>query len=110
MFPGISDRMQKELTSLSPASMKVRDYYGSSALLGRSSHFTTNRSKSSHPQSENTPCGSEGRFWRPLVRSKTCGVPSKSTTNPALASFIAVRSLSFFLQDLSDDSWLAECF
>jgi actin-related protein len=23
MFPGISDRMQKELTSLSPASMKV---------------------------------------------------------------------------------------
>jgi actin, other eukaryote len=24
MFPGISDRMQKELTSLSPASMKVR--------------------------------------------------------------------------------------
>lgn len=25
MFPGISDRMQKELTSLSPASMKVRN-------------------------------------------------------------------------------------
>ncbi len=24
MFPGIADRMQKELTSLSPASMKVK--------------------------------------------------------------------------------------
>jgi len=24
MFPGIADRMQKELTSLSPSSMKVR--------------------------------------------------------------------------------------
>jgi actin, other eukaryote len=27
MFPGISDRMQKELTSLSPASIKVQYLY-----------------------------------------------------------------------------------
>jgi len=33
MFPGISDRMQKELTSLSPASMKVRQYSAHPSLL-----------------------------------------------------------------------------
>ena len=26
MFPGIADRMQKELTALAPSSMKVRNY------------------------------------------------------------------------------------
>lgn len=28
MFPGIADRMQKELTALAPSSMKVRIIYG----------------------------------------------------------------------------------
>ncbi|KAG5221747.1 actin [Salix suchowensis] len=69
MFPGIADRMQKELTALSPSSMKV---------------------KIVAPLSESTPSGLVVLSWPPSAPSRISGVLSKNTTSQALPLFIAV--------------------
>merc|ERR1712113_152803 len=62
MFPGIADRMQKEISALAPPTMKIR---------------------LSHHQRGNTPSGSEDPSWLRSPPSNRCGSPSKNTTNAA---------------------------
>ena len=66
MFPGIADRMQKEITALAPPTMKIR------ALL---------------LLSVNTLYGSEDRSWPRCPPSNRCGSPSRNTMNPVLPLF-----------------------
>ena len=92
MFPGIADRMQRELTTLAPSSMKV-------CLQSLSEHtrvligfMCVNRSRSSHPLSASTPSGSVVPFSLRSRRSRTSGARSRSTTSPAPASSTASAS------------------
>merc|ERR1712080_157291 len=62
MYPGIADRMQKEITALAPPPSRSR-----SLLLLRGS----------------TPSGSEDPSWLPSPPSSRCGSPSRSTTSAA---------------------------
>lgn len=90
MFPGIADRMQKELTALAPSSMKVSAYGLDYTDLNLS--FTLcNRSRSSLLLSGSTPSGSVVPFSRRCLRSRTSGARSRSTTSPAPVSSTAVR-------------------
>merc|ERR1712179_343686 len=61
MYPGIADRMQKEITALAPSSRSR------SSLLPRGS----------------TPYGSVGPSWHLCQPSNRCGSQSKNTTSPA---------------------------
>merc|ERR1712107_712106 len=62
MYPGIADRMQKEITALAPP---------------------PSRSRSLLPQRGSTPSGSEAPSWPPSPPSSRCGSPSRSTTSAA---------------------------
>merc|ERR1711910_152831 len=62
MYPGIADRMQKEITALAPSTI---------------------RSRSSLPPRGSTPSGSEAPTWPPSPPSSRCGSPSRSTTSAA---------------------------
>merc|ERR1712025_329460 len=62
MYPGIDDRMQKELTALAPPTMKIR---------------------SLHHQKESTLYGMEDPSLLPSQPSNKCGSANKSMTNPA---------------------------
>merc|ERR1719373_751349 len=62
MYPGIADRMQKEITALAPS---------------------TTRSRSLLHQRESTPSGSEDPSLLPSPPSSRCGSPSRSTTSAA---------------------------
>merc|ERR1711953_148987 len=62
MYPGIADRMQKEITALAPPPSRLR-----SLLLLRG----------------NTPSGSVAPSWLPSPPSNRCGSPSKSTMSAA---------------------------
>merc|ERR1719168_370773 len=62
MYPGIADRMQKEITALAPS---------------------TSRSRSLLLQRESTPTGSEDPSLLPSPPSSRCGSPSRSTTSAA---------------------------
>merc|ERR1712203_203837 len=62
MYPGIADRMQKEITALAPP---------------------PSRSRSSLPPRGSTPSGSEDPSWPPSPPSSRCGSPSRSTTSAA---------------------------
>merc|ERR1719193_921086 len=68
MYPGIADRMQKEITSMAPSTMRSR-----SSLLPRGS----------------TPFGSEAQSWLLSPLSRKCGSPSKNSTRLALELSIA---------------------
>ena len=111
MYPGIADRMQKELTSLSPASMKV-GFRRLPVRLDRQSllYLYQRRLKSLLLLRGNILCGSVvlslvrwlGRlctFTYGLshltlqllsVLSRISGCPNKSMTSPARVLFIAV--------------------
>merc|ERR1712154_127697 len=65
MYPGIADRMQKEITALAPSPLRSR-----SLLLLRGS----------------TPSGSEAPSLLPSPPSSRCGSPSRSTTSAARPS------------------------
>merc|ERR1711976_1078441 len=71
MYPGIADRMQKEITALAPSTMKIR-----SSLL----------------PSASTLYGSAAPSWPPCPPSSRCGSPSRSTTSPAHPSSTASAS------------------
>merc|ERR1719414_2353829 len=62
MYPGIADRMQKEITALAPSPSRSR------LLL---------------PQKGNTLSGSEDPSWLLSPPSNRCGSPSKNTTSAA---------------------------
>merc|ERR1712211_14537 len=62
MYPGIADRMQKEITALAPS---------------------PSRSRSSLPPRGSTPYGSVAPSWPPCPPSSRCGSPSRSTTSAA---------------------------
>merc|ERR1712098_43354 len=62
MYPGIADRMQKEITALAPP---------------------PSRSRSLLHQRGSTPSGSEDPSWLHFPLSSRCGSPSKSTMNVA---------------------------
>merc|ERR1712002_691783 len=62
MYPGIADRMQKEITALAPSTMKIK-------ILPH--------------QSVNTLSGSEAPSWPPCPPSSRCGSASRNTMSPA---------------------------
>merc|ERR1719330_2015757 len=62
MYPGIADRMQKEITALAPSTIRSRSFL---------------------PQRGNTPSGSEVPSCLPSPPSNRCGSPSKSTMSAA---------------------------
>uniref|UniRef100_A0A8P0SK61 Actin beta n=1 Tax=Canis lupus familiaris TaxID=9615 RepID=A0A8P0SK61_CANLF len=70
MYPGIADRMQKEITALAPSTMKI----------------------SSHPLSASTLCGLGAPSWPHCPPSSKCGSASRSTTSPAPPSSTANAS------------------
>merc|ERR1711890_201563 len=63
MYPGIADRMQKEITALAPSTIKTR-----SSLLQRGS----------------IPSGSEDPSWLPSPPSSRCGSLSRNMTSVGL--------------------------
>ena len=93
MFPGIADRMQRELTSLAPSSMKVRHPLILSITRTRADLASNvNRSRSSRPPSASTRSGSAVPFSRRSRLSRTSGARSRSTTSLALALSTASAS------------------
>ena len=71
MYPGISDRMQKEITALAPSSMKVK-------IVAPPEYVDLLTPGAS------TRSGSVVRSLRRSRRSSRCGSPSRSTTRLAL--------------------------
>merc|ERR1712096_510926 len=72
MYPGIADRMQKEITALAPSTMKIK-------IIA--------------PPRGSTPSGSEAPSWLPSPPSRRCGSPSRSSTrlDPASSTANAFR-------------------
>jgi len=60
MFPGIADRMQKELTALAPSTMKIK-------IIA--------------PPERKYSVGSEDQSWLLYLHSNRCGSPSKNMMN-----------------------------
>merc|ERR1711930_21028 len=71
MYPGIADRMQKEITALAPSTIKIK-------IIA--------------PPRGSTPSGSEAPSWLPSPPSSRCGSPSRSTTSAAPPSSTASAS------------------
>merc|ERR1739845_249337 len=61
-YPGIADRMQKEITALAPSTIKIK-------IIA--------------PPERKYSVGSEDPSWLPSPPSNRCGSPSKNTTNAA---------------------------
>merc|ERR1712113_613136 len=76
VYPGIADRMQKEITALAPSTIKIK-------IIA--------------PPRGSTPSGSEDPSWLPSPPSSRRGSPSRSTTNAAPPSSTASASKLFFL-------------
>merc|ERR1719283_581456 len=82
MYPGIADRMQKEITALAPSTMKIKI-----TLLLRG----------------NTLSGSVAPSWLLFPPSKKCGSPSKSLMRlaPALSTANASKKFSSYVVEIS---------
>merc|ERR1712080_245741 len=87
MYPGIADRMQKEITALAPSTIKIKII-----LLQRGS----------------TPSGSEDPSWLPSPPSSRCGSPSRSTMNVvppsstgSASKLLQLSVITFILQQIS---------
>ena len=91
MFPGIADRMHKELTALAPSGMKVN--YHRSIHSMNVDYRMVDRSRSSLHLSENILSGLVDLFWLPSPLSRIFGSLRRSTMSPALGLFTVV---SFF--------------
>uniref|UniRef100_A0A8C7ESJ5 Actin gamma 1 n=1 Tax=Neovison vison TaxID=452646 RepID=A0A8C7ESJ5_NEOVI len=103
MYPGIADRMQKEITALAPSTMKIKvgtwlawaplglGVGGAPvgvALLGYGAldppgNLSPSSPRSSPPLSASTPCGSGAPSWPRCPPSSRCGSASRSTTSRA---------------------------
>uniref|UniRef100_A0A8C5BH38 Beta-actin n=1 Tax=Gadus morhua TaxID=8049 RepID=A0A8C5BH38_GADMO len=105
MYPGIADRMQKEITSLAPSTMKIKVRLAALRLLlmlwvssrsvpldARVPNVLPSPRRSSPHQSVNTLSGSEAPSWPPCPPSSRCGSASRSMTSPALPSSTANAS------------------
>ena len=100
MYPGIADRMQKEITALAPSTMKIKvggalpQAPSCEGLPGRDR--APDRSllsyRSSPHLSASIPCGSVAPSWLRCPPSSRCGSPSRSTTRPAPPSSTANAS------------------
>ncbi len=77
MFPGIADRVQKELTALAPSTMKIK-------IIA--------------PPNVNTLSGLEVLSWLLSPPSNKCGSPRKNTTN--LVPLLSTESASKHLPSL----------
>lgn len=108
MFPGITDRMQKELTALAPSSVKVR--LSLRCCIIKSCRFRLeglmdlcffDRLRLLPLQNANIPSGLVVPFWLLSVPSRILGALKKSMTKVALGSFIAV-SVCYEIGFLSD--------
>ncbi|MEQ2196499.1 Actin, alpha skeletal muscle A, partial [Xenoophorus captivus] len=92
MYPGIADRMQKEITALAPSTMKIKliDSLLTTCLLLLPRSLLLPRGS--------TPSGSVAPSWLPCPPSSRCGSPSRSTTRPApaLSTGSASKSSIFF--------------
>lgn len=91
MFPGIADRMQKELTALAPATMKIKVYFFlflfEKILKNKFLSFLYFRS--SLLRNVNTLCGLADLSW-PLCRPfNKCGSRKRNTTSLARPSCTA---------------------
>uniref|UniRef100_A0A8C3NGU8 Actin gamma 1 n=1 Tax=Geospiza parvula TaxID=87175 RepID=A0A8C3NGU8_GEOPR len=91
MYPGIADRMQKEITALAPSTMKIK--VGRAPWAGQGGHRGAGTAltclsvclscRSSPRPSASTPCGSAAPSWPRSPPSSRCGSASRSTTSPA---------------------------
>lgn len=95
MFPGIADRMQKELNALSPSGVKVCFAISSDSMSDGLIVilFIFFRSRFWPLQSANILSGLVALFWLLLVLSRMLGALNRSMTRAALGSFIAVRMI-----------------
>uniref|UniRef100_A0A8D0SPP1 Actin alpha 1, skeletal muscle n=1 Tax=Sus scrofa TaxID=9823 RepID=A0A8D0SPP1_PIG len=99
MYPGIADRMQKEITALAPSTMKIKvgggprpcPLVGSRLRLRPPDRLSLSYRSSPRP-SASTPCGSAAPSWPRCPPSSRCGSPSRSTTRPAHLSSTANAS------------------
>ena len=114
MYPGIADRMQKEITALAPSTMKIKvsahpepdgaDGRGGcqggppcSGPVGTGEmtpgpSLPPSLSRSSRPLSASTLCGLAAPSWPRCPPSSRCGSASRSTTSPAPPSSTANAS------------------
>lgn len=110
MYPGIADRMQKEITALAPSTMKIKvsaQLEADGVLRGvvavsrshghrgdgaRALTASSSLPRSSRPLSASTPCGLAAPSWPRCPPSSRCGSPSRSTTRPAPPSSTANAS------------------
>uniref|UniRef100_A0A669QA36 Actin gamma 1 n=1 Tax=Phasianus colchicus TaxID=9054 RepID=A0A669QA36_PHACC len=90
MYPGIADRMQKEITALAPSTMKIKVRSAASFPAARVGWVETQGSpdhcshcRSSPLRSVNTLCGSAAPSWPPCPPSSRCGSASRNMTSPA---------------------------
>merc|ERR1719327_565614 len=111
MYPGIADRMQKEITALAPSTIKIKiiappctpvlltECRRRSLLLPH----PPSRSRSLLHQRESTPSGSEDPSLLPSPPSSRCGSPSRSMMSAAqpLSTASASKLLKLVLQILS---------
>jgi hypothetical protein len=99
MFPGITDRMQKELTALAPSSVKVCISLRCCFLKAAASDLRSDETCIFHRlrllplRNANIPSGLVAPFWLLSVLSRILGALKKSMTRVAPGSFIAVSVL-----------------
>ena len=114
MYPGIADRMQKEITALAPSTMKIKvsaqpeldgvqmgmvvvkaatlpGFHVHGEMTPRPS-LPLSLCRSSRPLSASTPCGLVAPSWPRCPPSSRCGSASRSMTSPAPPSSTANAS------------------
>uniref|UniRef100_A0A3B3HIM4 Actin, beta 2 n=3 Tax=Eumetazoa TaxID=6072 RepID=A0A3B3HIM4_ORYLA len=103
MYPGIADRMQKEITALAPSTMKIKVSFLKSLpsglfLWGKGAHSQLSSSpyRSLPHQSVNTLSGLEAPSWPLCPPSSRCGSASRSTMSLAPPSSTANASKQTF--------------
>lgn len=94
MFSGIADRMQKEITSLAPSSMKVKI-----VAPPERSKWITGIKEMLLTGSQSTLSGSVVRFSLRSPPSSRCGSQSPSTTSRVLRSCTASASKRHHLSE-----------
>merc|ERR1712203_888796 len=75
MYPGIADRMQKEITALAPSTIKIK-------IIA--------------PPERKYSVWIGGSIWPPCLPSNRCGSPNKNTMNPAPELFTGNASKKLF--------------
>ena len=100
MFPGIAERMQKELTALAPSGMKVNYHRFIHSM--NVDYRMADRSRSLLRLSENILSGLVDLFWLLSPLSRIFGSLKRSTMSPALELFTVVSFFHLRLRFLID--------